>query len=117
MLKFAGGHDGSFLVETEKFCRAHGSSTKSLGPALWEVLAADVKGRTDQHVWVRETKPSMLCNLKKWTLVPTTMNIKCDTEPAPDHYFYFEPHGDLPQRRWRIRLCHTVLVCGDNVQS
>ena len=53
MLKFAGGQDGSFLAETEQFCRAHGSSTKSLGPALWEILAADVKGRTDQHVWVR----------------------------------------------------------------
>ncbi|CAK9102533.1 unnamed protein product [Durusdinium trenchii] len=53
MLKFAGGHDGSFLVETEQFCRAHGSSTKSMGPALWEVLAADVRGRTEKHVWVR----------------------------------------------------------------
>ena len=44
VLKTAGGTDPFLLNETETFVRLHSPSTRSLGPAFWEKVSADVRG-------------------------------------------------------------------------
>jgi hypothetical protein len=53
MLKTCGGVTGALMADTESYLKNSVTTTKVLGPDLFDILGQDVKGQTQQYVLLR----------------------------------------------------------------